>query len=237
MHKRKHKRKVSRVVIFTSDAVDAKARQLKIHPWIINLLLFICCILVGGAIGYVANESEIWDRVQESIVLKDADIGALEEENSLLLAEIETLTEKITVLSETVNQKVQDAESLKEELAGQSMPTGFPLTGSASIEEITEGEPMCIFNGTPDITIIATASGVVTAIEDDEAYGHKITIDHGNGYVTIYRNSGDSKVKVGEGVAKGTTLYIIGANNTKLGYQVSLDGTLINPMDILSISG
>lgn len=237
MLKKKHKRKVSRVVIFTSDSVDAKMRQIRIRPLIFELLIAIVCIAIGGVIGFVTYEGEIWSDVNKVVAEKDADIARLEDEAALLMDQLESLSDKITVLSETVQQKAQDAEKLEGQLAEQSMPTGFPLTGSASIEEITDGDPICIFTGNQDITVIATASGVVTSVADDEAYGHKITVDHGNGYTTIYRNKGDAKVKAGDTVAKGTTLFIVGTDNIKLGYQMIKDGAYINPMDVLSISG
>ena len=62
-------------------------------------------------------------------------------------------------------------------------------------------------------------------------------IDHGNGYVTIYRNDSKPVVKAGDSVVQGTTLFLIGEDNTKLGYQMQLDGTYINPTSMLSISG
>lgn len=237
MAKKKHKRKVSRIVIFTSDAVDAKVKQWKIHPWICNLAVLVLCVLIGGMIGYFLYEEDIWSGIQTAANAKEEEILLLQEENELLTAEIESLTEKMAVLSETVNQKAQDAENLQLQLEEQSMPTGFPLTGSAAMEEIREGEPICIFTGTENITVVATASGTVLSVEDDETYGHKITVDHGNGYVTIYRNKGDAKVKAGDSVARGTTLYIIGKDNTQLGYQMMKDGAYINPMDVLAISG
>lgn len=237
MAKKKHKRKVSRIVIFTSDAVDAKVKQWKIHPWVCNLTVLVLCVLIGGVIGYFLYEEDIWSGIQTAANAKEEEILLLQEENELLTTEIESLTEKMAVLSETVNQKAQDAETLQSQLEEQSMPTGFPLTGSAAMEEIREGEPICIFTGTENITVVATASGTVLSVEDDETYGHKITVDHGNGYVTIYRNKGDAKVKAGDSVARGTTLYIVGKDNTQLGYQMMKDGAYINPMDVLAISG
>ena len=62
-------------------------------------------------------------------------------------------------------------------------------------------------------------------------------MDHGNGYVTIYRNQGDVIVKLGDEVAHGTTIFVIGSKNTKFGYQIMKDDVYIDPMDMLSISG
>lgn len=237
MHRKKHKRKVRRVVIFTSDAVDAKAKQWRLRPWLINVMLLFICILVGGVIGYFMYEGQIWAGLQETLDQKDKDIAALQEENESLVSEVETLTAKITLLSDTVNQKAQDADELENQLAEQSMPTASPLTGSARTEEISEGEPMCIFTGKEDSTVVATATGTVLSVEDDETYGHRITVDHGNGYVTVYRNKGDAKVRPGDSVARGTTLYIMGEDNLQLCYQVLRDGVYIDPLEMLDVSG
>ena len=122
-------------------------------------------------------------------------------------------------------------------LEKQSLPTEFPLTSSASMEEVTEGEPMCIFHASVGTTVVAVASGTVMAVNDDETYGHSVWVDHGNGYITIYRNKGDATVAVGDSVVQGTTLFVIGEDNADLGYQMQKDGSYINPMDMLAISG
>ena len=45
------------------------------------------------------------------------------------------------------------------------------------------------------------------------------------------------KVKQGETVTQGTTLFLITDNSSKLGYQMMKDGAYVNPMDMLNISG
>ena len=143
----------------------------------------------------------------------------------------------LKVLSDTVNQKVQTENELTALIEQQSIPSEFPLTGSASMEENTEGDPICLFTVSEGTTVIATASGTVQAINDDETYGHNIWVDHGNGYMTVYRNQGDVNVKIGDDVVKGTTLYLIGSDNTVFGYQIMKDGEHIDPMDMLEING
>lgn len=239
-----HKEKVSRVVIFTSDAANAAVKQLKIRRWVFDVLVILFCVFVGGVIGFFIYEGKLWSRVQEVTAQKDVAMddlrqenALLEEKNTLLKEEIAALTEKVEVLSDTVSQKVKEADGLQEQLDQLYLPTGFPLTGSATFEQKMDGDPICIFTGTENITVVATASGTVVSIEADETYGHKITVDHGNGYTTIYRNQGDTRVRVGDTVSRGTTLYMIVKDNVTLGYQMTKDGAYINPMDILEISG
>lgn len=237
MLKKKHKRKVSRIVILTTDAVDAGTKQIRIHPWVSVLLTLVICCLLGAVIGYAVYEEQIWELDREKDLKQAEAITALEEEKSSLEAEIETLNAKIEALSTAVNSQVQTAEALQEELEQQSLPTDYPLTGSAGIEEVTGETPMVIFTASEGITAVASAKGTVTAIEEDENYGNKITVDHGNGYVSIYFNKGEAQVKVGDEVAKGTTLFLIGADNRQLVYEIMKDGVYISPTEMLSING
>ena len=129
----------------------------------------------------------------------------LAEQNSKLEAQVTEQAEEIQILSDTVSQKVQSENELSATLEKQSLPTEFPLTGSASMEEVTEGDPMCIFHASVGTTVVAAASGTVMAVNDDETYGHSVWVDHGNGYITIYRNKGDATVNVRRFRSAGTT--------------------------------
>lgn len=237
MKRVRHKRKSSHMLLVTSDAVDAGVKQYRIHPWFMYALLLILCVVLGALIGYFAYERDaLWERETEAQEQQEA-IALLEQEKAELETEIATLNEKIQILSDTVNQKTQSELQLSEQLEKQTTPTEFPLTGSASMEEAAEGEPMCIFTAASGAMVVATAGGTVIAVNDDSEYGHNIWVDHGNGYVTIYRNQGEVKVKQGEEVTQGTTLFLISDENSKLGYQMMKDGVYINPMDMLVISG
>lgn len=161
----------------------------------------------------------------------------LEQEKAALEAKVAELDETIQVLSDTVNKKTLNENELAIQLEKQMIPTEFPLTGSATMEEVSEGEPMCVFAATDGAMVISAAKGTVTAVNDDVDYGHNVWVDHGNGYVTVYRNAGEVKVKQGETVMQGTTLSLINENSSRLGYQVMKDGVYIDPMEILSISG
>ena len=234
---KKHKRKVSRIIIFTTDAVDAKTKQVKIRPWLVGLITLVVCIVVGGAIGLFVYESQIWELANRKNEAQAEEMTALQEEIDRLEAEIETLTAEKEVMSLAVVENQQAADALALELEQQSVPSDYPLTGSAGIEEVTEGDPMIVFTASGGATVVASAKGTVTEIGTDETYGNVIVVDHGNGYMTVYKNKGESCVKVGDEVVQGTTLFLIGEENTQLGYQIKKDGTYINPTDVLSING
>lgn len=251
MRRKKHKKKVNHIVIFTTDAVDAKVRQCKIRPLVGMLLVLIMCVIIGTIIGVFLYEEKIFASIQETVSqkevvikqhqgeleLKEDEIQILQDEKKSLQEEIDDLTEKITVLSETVNQKVEKLDEVQAQLDAQKVPVGFPMTGSATIQEIEGGSPLCIFTGMENTLVIATANGTVLSIEEDSEFGHKITVDHGNGYTTIYRNKGNVLVKQGDVIFKGSAIFIIEKNNLQLGYQMTKEGIFINPMDVISISG
>lgn len=237
MQRRKHKRKMNHVVIVTSDAADANVKQFRIRPWILHIIILVLCVIIGTMIGFFSYEENIWEAANLKAQEQQQALDALEEEKLQLEAQVETLNDKIQILSETVNQKVQTENELSAQLEKQSIPTEFPLTSSAAMSEAAEGDPMCIFTASVGSTVVATASGSVIAVNDDEVYGHNVCVDHGNGYTTIYRNQGEATVKQGDSVVQGTTLFVIGEENTMLGYQMMKDGAYINPMEMLAISG
>ncbi|MCR5254501.1 MAG: M23 family metallopeptidase [Acetatifactor sp.] len=237
METRKHKRKAHHVVIFTSDAVGAGVKQFRIKPWIARVIIAVLCTVIGGLIGVLSYEEQLWETVRAHNIEQQDKITELEDTISELQTEIEDKEDKIQYLSDTVNQKVASEEELVAVIEGQSTPTGFPLTGSASMEMFPESDNLCVFTASDGTTVIATASGTVTTVGTDETYGNVIQIDHGNGYVTVYKNKGEAMVKEGDEVVQGTTLFIIDGNNSQLGYQVILEGEYIDPMEILQIAG
>lgn len=237
MRQRRHKRKKNHILIVTSDIPHAEVKHYRIRTWIIRTTVLFLVIVVGVLAGCLLYEGRLWTVVSINNQGQSERVQQLEQEKEALELQITELNERVQILSNTVNAKEQSEQALAEQLAKQSMPTEFPLTGSASMEEIIEGDPICVFQASAGTMVIATASGTVQSVTDDEEYGHCVRVDHGNGYVTIYRNKGDATVKQGDSVVQGTTLYIIGQDNVQLGYQMMKDEAYINPMDILAISG
>ena len=242
-HKR-HKRKNSHVVIVTSDAADVNMKQFRIRPWILQMIIIILCIVIGALIGYFSYEKDVWAAKLQETTEQDSLISALEQEKAdletqiaALNEEIAGLNEKIQILSETVSQKVQTESALSEQLEKEYLPTRLPVSERATMEDMPEDQLICIFTAAPNSMVVATASGTVTVVNEDPEYGNNIWIDHGNGYTTIYRNQGEVKVKQGETVTQGTTLFLITEETSKRGYQMMKDGEYVNPMDMLNISG
>lgn len=259
---KKHKKKVNHLILFTTDAVDSKVRQIRLSPAGFRFLIFVVCVLIGILAGYIAYGGSIYQSFQAKQREQEEQIQLLSQEKELMASENAELNEKVAILSETVNQKVQAEQEAEALDIQQSLPTDFPLTGSAQVEETTtaavraanvqedgedeqtqeeentgEDQPISIFTASDGTTVVAAANGTVAQVEEDADFGYRIVIDHGNGYQSVYLNSGDPKVKVGESINRGVTLYVIGSENTTLGYQIILDGVYMNPMEMIEISG
>lgn len=237
MSKNRHKRKVSHILIYTTDAVDADMKQVRIHPWVLaGVTLIVCCVL-GAVIGYAVYEGELWGRIREHDASRNAALIAAQDEKDALQEKIDEQDAKIEMLSITIQDQTQQIAELQAQIAEQSVPTDYPLTGSASMTVITDGDPMVEFTATEGSTVVAAGKGVVTAVEEDEVYGSRVVIDHGNGYVSIYRNKGESQVKAGDEVASGTTLFMVTEDNRQLGYQIKENDVYIDPTTIIAIKG
>ncbi|MBQ9140805.1 MAG: peptidoglycan DD-metalloendopeptidase family protein [Lachnospiraceae bacterium] len=255
MESKKHKRKTNHVVIVTSDAADASVKQFRISPWVVWLAIAVVCILIGTGLGYLMYEDQIWGMANDKIdvykqqieelkkqlttkdeeaVVKQEAFTAERKEYEKQLAELE---EKLEIMGDTVTQKTEEVELLKAEMEVLYNPTLLPLTGGASIEEVSEGEPMCLFTASEGALVVATAGGMVTEIVEEAEYGYKVSVDHGNGYVTIYRNQDEPKVKQGDTIMQGATIFVIDVDNLKIGYQIMHEGIYINPMEMMHIEG
>ncbi len=255
MESQKHKRKNNHVVILTSDAADASVKQFRISPWIVWVVIAVFCVLIGTGLGYLIYEDQIWGMANDRIDIYKEQIKALEkqliarDEDALKKEEafaetckdyekqLQELNEKLSVMGDTVTHSMEEVETYKAKQELLYNPSLLPLTGGASIEEVSEGEPMCLFTASKGALAIATAIGTVSEIIEEPEYGYKVTIDHGNGYKTIYRNTSEPKVKQGDNVMQGATVFVIGEENLKLGYQIMHDEVYINPMEMMHIEG
>lgn len=241
---KKKKRKVNYMLMLFVDSKEGRIRQMGIGPTVVEATaLAMAAVVLALAlmcfVGRLRNNS-----LEDELTVRNEDIrrlteqnAALTEENEDLAALREELTDKVTILSDTINMKVEEEEAQEQEKAQAHMPVGFPMSSSASVEETGGDEPMVKLTGSVGNSIIASADGTVVSVASDSVYLHCIKIDHGNGYSTIYRNDGDVMIKEGDEVVRGAILYVIGEDNTELGYQITYDDKYIDPMELINIDG
>ena len=105
-----------------------------------------------------------------------------------------------------------------------------------------EVRPMLLFDADEEVSVVAAGGGIVCHREKDNEYGYQVHIDHGNGYVTIYRSGTQPKVSLGDEVARGALLFEMEEDEDNdladnLAYQVTKDGIYIVPTEVLEING
>lgn len=231
------KRKDGNTLMIFADSKDEHTRQMGIGSTLVVVLVVIvlAAITVLSVICY--KDKQKIELLEAETAQQRDEIAQLTEENADLVSLREELTDKVIILSDTINQKVEEEEVLEQIRAQAHMPIGFPMSSSASLEEADGEDPMVKLNGAEGTSIIASADGTVVSITTDSSYLHCIKIDHGNGYNSIYRNDGDAMIKEGDEVVRGAILYVIGEDNKELGYQITYDEKYIDPMDLINIDG
>lgn len=106
-----------------------------------------------------------------------------------------------------------------------------PLPGASTNHK---GMDMAAPTGTP---IYAAAAGTVTTAHYSGNAGNMISINHGNGIVTIYMHCHAMYVSPGQRVEKGQHIGAVGSTGNSTGphlhFQVNVNGTPTNPRNYL----
>lgn len=244
---KKKRRKANYVLLVVSDSPVERPKRYKFSRVRIKFIKIMFAMMFLALIGYIGFTSYHNTIVISRETALKTKLEEMSQANAELQQENEQLLDKVSILSKTVNEKL-DAEKVQEE---KNMPTGFPLSGTADMEETEEvlemedGDvvrPMILFDASDGISVVAAGAGVVSYVEMDNKYGYQVFIDHGNGYTTIYRSGTEPKVKQGDEVARGALLYEMEEDEDNeladiMAYQVMKDGEYIEPTEVLVING
>ena len=170
-----------------------------------------------------------------------------EKEIENLTAQIEAINSEKDEIQGNLDEKIMAEQEKEANDALMYVPTNYPVTGASTVSETdevvaldatsTSVRPVANFVGSEGAKVVAAGSGTVLAVEEDANYGFKMTIDHGNGYITLYYNGGNPLVKKGDKVTKDTILFEIGSFNTNVAFQIIENGTYISPMSFVDIQG
>lgn len=95
------------------------------------------------------------------------------------------------------------------------------------------GMDLLAATGTP---VLASADGIVVkAVRNGKREGSSVTIDHKNGYITVYNHLGSIKVRKGQKVKQGDVIAEVGLTGMSfaphLHYEVWYNGKVMDPMN------
>lgn len=115
-----------------------------------------------------------------------------------------------------------------------SCPYGYrihPITGAYSFHN---GVDIAVGAGTP---IKASASGKVTVASYTYVWGNYVTINHGNGFSTLYAHMTNYIVGYGQYVSQGQVIGYVGSTGYSTGnhlhFTIYYNGSTVNPMNYI----
>ena len=252
--KHRHKRHYTFMII--SGDSDGSTKRLHLNHFKTQLLAYSCFVIALVIVCYIIYSAITINTLRDIQSRQNSEIQELTEENSSLSADNDKLETEVEQLSAAINKRLEDEQLSAEEAQALAMPSGFPLSGTASmtsavddtnsttITELTDdnkdsatGNPIVMFTAGEGSNVIASGTGTVLSVTTDAKFGNMVSIDHGNGYISIYRNAGDPLVTEGSSIDKGDIIFVVGEQNTSLGYQLQQDGKYIDPEELIEING
>ncbi len=253
---RKHRHKRHYTFMVISGDSDGSTKRLHLNHFKTQVLAYTAFALALAIICYIIYSAITISNLRTIEDQQRAQIDELTTASSTLEASNDELETKVQQLSAALNQRLEDEQISAEEAESLAVPTGFPLTGTASltpavddpnetkVTKLTEdnkdsatGNPIVLLESAAGNSVIASGSGTILTVTTDAKFGNIVTIDHGNGYVSIYRNSGDPLVTEGSQIDKGDIIFVITDDNTTLGYQIQQDEQYIDPEELIEING
>lgn len=123
-----------------------------------------------------------------------------------------------------------------------SLPISWPLTDpgyvTQSLLEGAEGEhpglDIAIASGS---YIRAAGAGVVSDTGQDPVYGNFVTIDHGEGYLTLYAHASEVFVEEGRRVRRNEVIALTGNTGRStaphLHFEIRLNGDTVDPLTLV----
>lgn len=94
--------------------------------------------------------------------------------------------------------------------------------------------------------VIAVADGVIKEIGQDPFMGTTVTVDHGDGLISVYKNLSPelaSGIKAGKEVSEGSVIGSVGesaiieiADEPHLHFELTLNGEAIDPTELLNVN-
>ena len=115
-------------------------------------------------------------------------------------------------------------------------PFGLRDTGIAGASTYNQGVDLSANAGTP---IVASRGGTVTVATYSNSAGYYVTINHGDGYSSIYMHMSNYIVSAGQKVNQGQTIGYVGKSGIASGYHlhfgIAYNGAYVNPCSYVSL--
>ena len=115
-------------------------------------------------------------------------------------------------------------------------PFGLRDTGIAGASTYHQGVDLSANAGTP---IVASRGGTVTVATYSNNAGYYVTINHGDGFSSIYMHMTNYIVSAGQKVNQGQTIGYVGktgiASGNHLHFGIAYNGSYVNPCNYVAL--
>lgn len=127
-----------------------------------------------------------------------------------------------------------------------SLPTSWPLTAAGfvtrSLLADAEGDHPGLDIAIPAQSYVrAAGAGTVRDVEEDAVYGNFVTVDHGEGYLTLYAHASEILVETGQRVRRNEVIALSGNSGRStaphLHFEIRLDGEAVDPLTMVQPPG
>lgn len=175
------------------------------------------------------------DTLASARVLKQSALANARETREEYLAEVDALAAQSAALAEAI----QSAQASAGSTGSGVSASGFiwPVNGTVVSGfgmrwgRLHEGIDITTSTGTP---IWAAAAGAVIHAGWLGGYGNLVVVDHGNGLATAYAHASVILVAVGQEVAQGETIALVGSTGNSSGphlhFEVRVNGVAVDPL-------
>ncbi|MEI6860153.1 MAG: M23 family metallopeptidase [Shewanella sp.] len=172
----------------------------------------------------VGGQSDLGANIELDQLILDMDKLVSRIDNNVQLSILETVSSNLHIDEE---RYISGRPILKGWLSSPYGLRNDPFNGRRGIHKGID------FAGKEGSKVVATAAGVITWAGTMFGYGELIEIDHGNGLRTRYGHNKSLLVTVGDVVAKGEGIALLGSTGRSTGphvhYEVLRGGQQIDP--------
>lgn len=237
MQEREEKVKLKYTVMLVPNNAH-RVKQFHISFDFVIVLSVLVFALFFGGVSYVTYSASEVERMQAEVDASAQENQKVTDSNILLQAQIEELNNSLREAKVMIDAKEAAEQNQEKEASMQFIPNGFPVDGTVALPTEYTPETQCVvFTAGIGTKVVASADGEVSFVGDDADYGYVIKIDHGNGYVSVYKDVSVPVVSEGDKVIRGTTLAVMSTEQETLTYQITFGGEFVDPMTVIEIKG
>ena len=218
------------------------------------IVLFLCAAVIGLSAWMMATGNETMDNLSD-ISIDPAKIETViippqqAQEETVPVIAPETKTEPVIAPEEETVNVWTEGDVMAVEAPLYIWPVQGELERIHELEKLGYDVTLRDWRTHDGIDILAplgasvyaSRAGSVVSIEEDSLYGTVVSLDHGDGVMSIYANLAQlPTVEVGDWVEPGDIIGSVGSTalcevgqGTHLHFAMKLDGESVNPMNYL----